>query len=638
MIIKINLETWIYDHTLPNATYIFTHITPLDPETLLDFDQIRIRYDTENDYWYLITFKEGVQIARYDDDEITDEFGNDVIYNCDININIQQNLVKMLNANVIELDLDGLTSLIVYRQISENNVVSKDLYYIDVIKGKFNSAIGVKDIEIDVKDYSLDVNYNYVYIHALKRYYYIDTVSLVSADLTRLYLKEDVLMSHQVLIRSQTGLITRSESDYSDKIADERYPLENLKTVEYITPTQTGTGSLVNTVLDLQDDSVNDNRVAVLGVRTTNIHSYSYYQDLNAPSGTDLPNLSPNITNSEDLYFVTLYDMQFLTPALIRQSDLMTYVLSAVYLPFIPKNTYRSLYPSYPDTLGFIEQQTFQIKDDALTDDYKFHNVGSYPAGVSEVKVATTRAGASPYFIISDFTLSHINNNYLDNEPYSNYEIFVPFVGWVNLNSIQVIDKRIIVYYTLDYHSGMGTAYIYSITDKKLLWSSNCQFGIKLDLTATNQAENNRQKQSNTLNMIMGMIASAVSIGVGVATENPVAIAGGVLSASKTIAGTVNSNMTMFERAQTSFGSGDATFHVNIDVKIRRTYNKEILSSTQKTIYYSKQGRPSNIYSALSSLTGYTEVADIQFKPNNNKIYQVEIAEIVALLKNGVIL
>ena len=66
MIIKINFETWIFTNTLPNNTYTFTHITPLDPEIELDFDQIRLRYDTDNDYWYALTYKEGTQVARYE--------------------------------------------------------------------------------------------------------------------------------------------------------------------------------------------------------------------------------------------------------------------------------------------------------------------------------------------------------------------------------------------------------------------------------------------------------------------------------------------------------------------------------------------------------------------------------------------
>lgn len=635
MIIKINLETWIFTHTLPAVTYIFNHITSLDPETVLDYDEIRIIYDNVNDYWYCLTYKEGEQVAQYDDDEITEELGLYITYKCDINNSIQNNLIKLLNANVIELDTEGLTSLIVYRQISENNVVSKELSYVDVIQGKFNSAIGLKDIELDVKGYSLGVVYNYAYVHTLKRYYYVDSVNLVSADLTRIYLKEDVLMSHDVIIRSQECLVTRSESNYNNKIADERYPLENVKTIEDLTLTDTGTGSLKNTVLNANFNYLK-NHIIVTGIRTNNFISVTDRKGTTQPTGTDLPNISPTINNAESIYFLDYNDLQFLTVALIAQDDLLSYIPSVVWTPFSPTGglDYTGPYDPYTYLVGGI----LQVKDDALCDDGRFHTVGSYPSGVSPVQVDSTYSATCPYFIIKDFTVSVPNGNYLDNEPYSNYEMYIPFVGWVTFNSIQILGKRLIVYYTLDYHSGMGTAYVYSVTDQKLLWSSNCQLGIKLDLVATNQAENNRQKQSNTLNMIMGMLASAVSIGVGVATENPVAIAHGVLSASKTIAGTVNSNMTMFERAQTSFGSGDASLHASLSVKIKRTYNARILDASQDAIFAKRQGYPANLYTSLSSLTGYTEVGDIQFKPNNAKIYQTEIAEIVALLKNGVIL
>lgn len=126
----------------------------------------------------------------------------------------------------ISLDIDGKTNLILYKQDSENDKIDKTLIYVDMMQGKFNSAIGLKNINIDVINH--EFNYNYVYIPKLKRYYYVDSVELITADYTRLHLKEDVLMSWKDLIREQVGYVSRSENGYSD--------IEDSKRTTYLDP------------------------------------------------------------------------------------------------------------------------------------------------------------------------------------------------------------------------------------------------------------------------------------------------------------------------------------------------------------------------------------------------------------------
>ena len=149
-----------------------------------------------------------------------------------------------------------------------------------------------------------------------------------------------------------------------------------------------------------------------------------------------------------------------------------------------------------------------------------------------------------------------------------------------------------------------------------------------------------KQQQANQLNMIMSLVGSAVSVGVGVAKKSPVAIAGGIMSGAKGIASAVNSEMMMIDRAVTSFGSSDACLHSPLSVVVRCTYHEELLDSTALAKYKHMNGLPFNKYVALSSLTtgNYIEVGTIHFDPMNEIIYQDEISEIVELLQNGVII
>ena len=157
-------------------------------------------------------------------------------------------------------------------------------------------------------------------------------------------------------------------------------------------------------------------------------------------------------------------------------------------------------------------------------------------------------------------------------------------------------------------------------------------------MLSSNALELSREKQANELNTLIGLLASAVSIGAGVVSENPVAIAGGVLSAGKTIASAVNKERMMFERAQVTYGSGDAGLHSNLTTLIRVTYNKQKPSGYELQYYHHMQGQPANAYMYLSGFTsGYVEIGEIHFDPYGYNIYQDEISEIVDLLQKGVI-
>ena len=133
-----------------------------------------------------------------------------------------QGVIEMIGEGVIEVlqdEDDQYVSCVTYLQNSENDKLDKSLTAVGLMAGVFNHAIGLKSIDIDIKGYAMD--YNYVYIPRVKRYYYVDSVELISADISRLHLKEDVLMSHKDLIRSQTAYIERQENVYDDDLIDE---------------------------------------------------------------------------------------------------------------------------------------------------------------------------------------------------------------------------------------------------------------------------------------------------------------------------------------------------------------------------------------------------------------------------------
>ena len=85
-----------------------------------------------------------------------------------------------------------------------------------------------------------------------------------------------------------------------------------------------------------------------------------------------------------------------------------------------------------------------------------------------------------------------------------------------------------------------------------------------------------------------------------------------------------------------SFGTSNTALYSKTEVQVRRSYHN--LIPIDDSVYGRINGYPSNTYESLSNLTGYTEIGDIQFNPMNYNITQDEINEIVAILRNGVIM
>lgn len=152
------------------------------------------------------------------------------------NLNDFSSFESFVSAGIVEIyPLANETLVYLYTQNSENNALNKDITLVNIINGKFNHSIGVKSLNIDVVN--IDMNFNYVYIPSLNRYYYVDSVEIVSNDVRRLMLKEDVLMSWKSLIRQQSAFVDRQENTYDADIVDDlvTYSYDKFINTEVIT-------------------------------------------------------------------------------------------------------------------------------------------------------------------------------------------------------------------------------------------------------------------------------------------------------------------------------------------------------------------------------------------------------------------
>lgn len=533
-------------------------------------------------------------------------------------IQILQNLGVIMDIT----PLQGESLIYLYSLNSANNVLNKDITLVEVLNGKFNHLVGLKNLNIDIINYHN--NCNYAYIPSLNRYYYVDSVEFVSGDYTRLHLREDVLMSWQTLIKRQSAQITRWENS-QEFIIDERLPLESKAYVLYQSLDNTPSAqSLVNCTFDLTY-STSDLVYFVTTIAT--LESSTNYA-VRSPTNSNLPDVYPRKNKSKHYYILNYEEYGYFNVACIKKSTTASFVVSALWLPF-----------KVADTQGFSLSQAptrMYAGTEALTNGKTWEDAGS--SGFTFLDITEVENGAIPYLVTHDFTFPNVDN-FLDYQPYKKIEIYLAFVGYVTLSVTELAGKRCLIYYALDVETGSATCYLYNYTDKKCVFSQTCQLGIKQEFNTSNFYQNNLQRELLMMGTLFSGMQNALSAGSAFASENYFKGASNIIAIEGTIAKYPVQNALISDSMSTSFGSSENALYTLYDSYLKITYRKAV-TMPDLSDYYKLQGKPYNKYfdRIPNNITGYVEIGEIHFNPMNETIYQDEINEIVSLLKLGVIL
>ena len=552
----------------------------------------------------------------------------------DTNVN---KILQLIQLQVIAVNLNNQTTILTFLQNDANDHINKTLTGVKIFDGVFKTPINIKSFEIDVADFNAYQRggYNYVYIPVLKKYYYVRAVTQVTNDYTRLYFTEDVLMSWASLIKSQDALVTRYEGSTNSKLVDNRQPLNDIPTVTYHTPTTVSGSSVISFDFSPSGSLGAQKPNIIIKTKSETLTFLQNYPDINPPSNTNLPTISNKRTGFDHYYLCNYDDYGGLIRACLKNDAPSTYIHSVILLPF---------------DLSTIFTNSANLRNsNLLAGKWGLDNDGGIVWKESLSALAPTfpeTSEGAPYILVADFWFNSDGNiplegNYLDYNPNTQWEIYIPFVGWVSLDASTVINCRIMVYFTFDMDTGLSTCYIYNASKNNVMWSASCQIGMKLSIAVSNAEELAREKQATSLNLIMGLLTSMVSMGVGGATSNPVAMVGGIMGLGKTVTNAVNTFNSMIEKAQITFGSSDNALYSPDAIVVRKTTHTRILTTEAEQNKYKRiNGYPYNKYVNISSLTSdkYIEVGEIHFDPKGNKIYQDEISEIVALLKGGVVI
>lgn len=235
--------------------------------------------------------------------------------------------------------------------------------------------------------------------------------------------------------------------------------------------------------------------------------------------------------------------------------------------------------------------------------------VGNIDTGIS----MTTASSQYTSVACGSVTIDEYWGSYLDYEPYTKIELYLPYCGTHPLNTDDVMGKTVTVTYHVDVLSGACIAYVG--INGTVMYSYAGQCSVSIPITG-----------NDWTNVINGALSIAGSIGSMVATGGataPMAI-GQIASTA------VNSMKPNVEKSG-SLSGGAGLMAIQTPYLII-TRPRQALPERQNSF----MGYPSFITEQLGNISGYTEVESVHLTGIPGTA--AELSEIESLLKSGVIL
>lgn len=229
--------------------------------------------------------------------------------------------------------------------------------------------------------------------------------------------------------------------------------------------------------------------------------------------------------------------------------------------------------------------------------------LGNVDTGVNGDKVSNNFAKQN----IGSIAITEKYHNFLDYAPYTNVIIYLPYVGFKELDTNLVMGKTLSISYTVDIITGGCLCQLTSNNVK--LYEFNGNIGIDIPITASNRAQ-----------VEAGYISSGIGIASSVASGN---IVGAVTSL-------INSAESQYHYASTSspnpmcVASTNRTCYVVLD---RPTY--QTLKSFNHT-----RGKKCYLTKTINTLKGYT-ICDEHIDLSGIRATDSEKKELIKILSSG---
>jgi hypothetical protein len=250
--------------------------------------------------------------------------------------------------------------------------------------------------------------------------------------------------------------------------------------------------------------------------------------------------------------------------------------------------------------------------------------LGNWDTGVSAPKISSQYAQVS----FGSILLPEYWGNCIDYAPYTKIQLALPYIGIVDVDTDDVLGSTNTLTYNIDVLSGAICATLhcvkFNLSSVIYQWSGACAVSLPFS--------------GASYNSVLGAIAGIAAAGMGFASmaAGPIGAAlpaaalaagGGAFGAGS--AASIMGTMKGKVQKSGSFGANSGALGIMTPYFILTRPVQSVPETWQ-----ADKGYPSNISAQLGTLTGYTEVSEINLECSGT---EAEKNEIIDLLKKGVL-
>lgn len=552
----------------------------------------------------------------------------------------QSSLNFINESDTVEIMVTNYNTNIVfgYYNSSESNRLDKTLSQQFEAACTFRNTVSVLNPVIELEMDELP-KINYVYLVALHRYYYVTDITIIRNRLYALHLAVDVLMSYKDEILNLNPIIERQEKYYNNLLVNDHV----ITQLKYNYSTQTAEGDISFSMTDL--DFI-----------------------ITALTSTDTGN--PPVTQQQ----VTLLSPMCGAYLITSKNAFLQFAKGILNPSFW--DSVSAMFTNKGEYIYGIKGINFNIKS---TTNLPWTGTSSISLGGKSVtdldssNVFIVPMGCTPYLEFRFDIPSVIDNNFafMRTSPYTEYELFLPFVGWITLDADIIFSQNITYLYIIYYIdvvtlnatvvvskiSATGTQSPIKVRGENILYMTNCNVGVDIPWGTTNINEIYKTITTGAVSLATSAASGFVSYKAANSSANALYPASGrrinndrQISAQRTrISGDANMAHSLIGGLSNTMNNTVLNLrqrfqHGNIGNGVSDTYvaSKPVLRVKYPSIlipdnYSSLYGFPCGSTHKLSNLKGFTIVDRVHMDGFPNATLD-EIEEIESILKSGVIL
>lgn len=228
---------------------------------------------------------------------------------------------------------------------------------------------------------------------------------------------------------------------------------------------------------------------------------------------------------------------------------------------------------------------------------------------------------------LCELTINRYYNNFMDYEPYTKVELYVPYFGIIPLPTNEVMGQTLYLDIAVDFDTGIGTLYI--TCEGKVIMTNSTKLGIDIPIGASNYNQVVKDNMANMIKTIAGIGAMAVGGALG-KTSGALLTAKG-LSMAVSSGVDIMTNSIRYTRGSLTGGTDMLASPTSVYAIITRP-NAVPIDDYE---YRHLKGKPLGEIRVLSLMEGFTQVDQIHLVNMPNALDE-EMKEIESLLRQGV--